>query len=202
MELVANPGMLFLDEPTSGLDSASSIEVCQVLKKLAHEAGLTIVAVIHQPRYEIFEMFDDVTLLGSGGRPIFIGSTDKVVSYFEGLGHVCPPLVNPADFILDVISGMYDDSKSDSTRMGYRLQQIWEEANKQAEPYGIPVENNTEMSSINNFYFKSELLSQSVVIFLLSFIFPWCLLLTLSFHWSYISPKKQFYGIFGGILNV
>jgi hypothetical protein len=27
--------------------------------------GLTIVAVIHQPRYEIFTMLDDVLLLGT-----------------------------------------------------------------------------------------------------------------------------------------
>jgi ABC-type multidrug transport system ATPase subunit len=49
--------MIFLDEPTSGLDASASIEVCGVLHTLA-QSGLTIVAVIHQPRYEIVDMFD------------------------------------------------------------------------------------------------------------------------------------------------
>ena len=42
-------------EPTSGLDSTSSKEVCACLKRIA-EGGLTIVTVIHQPRYEIFKV--------------------------------------------------------------------------------------------------------------------------------------------------
>ncbi len=57
--------MLFLDEPTSGLDSTSSMEVCACLKKVA-DLGLTVITVIHQPRYEIFTAIDDVLLLGSG----------------------------------------------------------------------------------------------------------------------------------------
>jgi len=107
MEWVASPGMLFLDEPTSGLDSTSSIEVCQVLRNLAHNAGLTIVAVIHQPRYEIFRMFDDIALLGVGGRPVYLGPTDQVENYFKNLNYYCPPNINPADYYLDVISGLH-----------------------------------------------------------------------------------------------
>jgi len=43
-----------LDEPTSGLDSTAALSVCQTLKNIAG-LGMTVVAVIHQPRYEIFE---------------------------------------------------------------------------------------------------------------------------------------------------
>jgi ABC-type multidrug transport system ATPase subunit len=71
MELVGQPTVLFLDEPTSGLDSTSSKEVCHCLRRVA-ESGLTIVTVIHQPRYEIFEMFHDVLLLGKGGRTVYL----------------------------------------------------------------------------------------------------------------------------------
>ena len=38
----------------------------QALKRIAN-SGITVVTVIHQPRYEIFEMFDDLLLLGEGG---------------------------------------------------------------------------------------------------------------------------------------
>jgi ABC-type multidrug transport system ATPase subunit len=111
MELVADPIILFLDEPTSGLDSSSSKEVCNVLKLLT-SMGLTVVSVIHQPRYEIFQMFDEVLLLGKGGKTVYLGPTEEVSNYFEELGFVCPPHINPADFYLDVISGDVRPSKA------------------------------------------------------------------------------------------
>ncbi len=70
IEVVSDPTILFLDEPTSGLDSSSSKEVITALHNLAHNLDLTIAAVIHQPRYEIFTLFDDVLLLGKGGRTV------------------------------------------------------------------------------------------------------------------------------------
>ena len=70
IEVVSDPTVLFLDEPTSGLDSSSSKEVITALNKLAHNLKLTIAAVIHQPRYEIFSLFDDVLLLGKGGKTV------------------------------------------------------------------------------------------------------------------------------------
>lgn len=42
-------------------------------------SGLTILAVIHQPRYEIFQMFDNVLLLGKGGRTVYLGPTKDVM---------------------------------------------------------------------------------------------------------------------------
>ncbi|XP_065186637.1 uncharacterized protein LOC135817389 [Sycon ciliatum] len=104
MEMVANPTVLFLDEPTSGLDSTSSKEVCACLKRIA-ESGLTVVTVIHQPRYEIFKMFHSVLLLGKGGRTVYLGPSEKALPYFQGLGFQCPEHANPPDFFMDVISG-------------------------------------------------------------------------------------------------
>lgn len=43
--------------------------------------------------------------------------------YFESLGFVCPPKVNPPDFLLDVISG-------EISKAGFnpeKLADIWEE---------------------------------------------------------------------------
>lgn len=104
IEIVADPAVLFLDEPTSGLDSSSSKEVCRILMQLAR-IGMTVVSVIHQPRYEIFEMFDDVLLFGKGGRTVFLGPASEALAYFEGLGFICPQYSNPADFVMDVIAG-------------------------------------------------------------------------------------------------
>ncbi len=39
-------------------------EICACLSQLAAKTGMTVAAVVHAPRYEIFEMFDDILLLG------------------------------------------------------------------------------------------------------------------------------------------
>jgi ABC-type multidrug transport system ATPase subunit len=104
MELVGNPTVLLLDEPTSGLDSTSSKEVCAALRLMA-EMGLTVITVIHQPRYEIFQMFHNVLLLGKGGRTVYLGASQDAVGYFDHIGFQCPARCNPADFMMDVIAG-------------------------------------------------------------------------------------------------
>ena len=108
MELVADPSVLFLDEPTSGLDSTSSLEVCQILRGLAQDQGINVTAVLHQPRYEIFEMFHDVLLLGPGGVTVYLGPAEQAISYFEVLNPLyrVPKRSNPADFLMDLISGV------------------------------------------------------------------------------------------------
>lgn len=58
MELAAIPISLFLDEPTSGLDSTAALNIAKILKRIAN-LGQTVVAVIHQPRVEIFDQFDE-----------------------------------------------------------------------------------------------------------------------------------------------
>lgn len=65
VELVANPSVLFLDEPTSGIDASSALTVAEIVNRLAR-ASLTCVAVIHQPRGEIFDLIDDLILLIPG----------------------------------------------------------------------------------------------------------------------------------------
>ena len=108
LEMVADPLVLFLDEPTSGLDSTSSMEVCDALRKIA-DIGLTIVTVLHQPRYEIFCQFHDVLLLGKGGRAVYLGPSEEALEYFESNGLLCPPRVNPPDYMMDVIAGNVSD---------------------------------------------------------------------------------------------
>lgn len=104
MEMVADPTVLFLDEPTSGLDSTSSMEVCGALRRIA-DLGITVVTVIHQPRYEIFTSFHDVCLLAKGGKLVYLGPSENALHYFESIGLVCPPRVNPPDFFMDAIAG-------------------------------------------------------------------------------------------------
>ena len=105
VELVADPALLLLDEPTSGLDSAASKALMAALQAVAR-SGVTVAAVLHQPSHEIFDgYFDDLLLLGRGGRTAFYGPTCEAQAYFEGLGYVLPPRANPADALLDIVVG-------------------------------------------------------------------------------------------------
>jgi ABC-type microcin C transport system duplicated ATPase subunit YejF len=51
MELVCDPKLLVLDEPTSGLDSTSGLRVIHALQTAAVTKHVTIICVLHQPRY-------------------------------------------------------------------------------------------------------------------------------------------------------
>ena len=67
MELVAQPACLMLDEPTSGLDSSTAHQVIAELRSLANTTNCTSLAVIHQPRWETLQLFDQLVLLAPGG---------------------------------------------------------------------------------------------------------------------------------------
>ena len=86
IELAATPLCLFLDEPTSGLDSTSSLEVMDMLDKIS-DIGVTVIAVIHQPRVEIFTKFHDVLMIAPGGRTAYLGPSAGARGYFENLGY-------------------------------------------------------------------------------------------------------------------
>lgn len=72
LEILTRPRMLFLDEPTSGLDSASAYFVITTLKNLSRD-GRTVIASIHQPSSEVFDLFENLFLL-SCGQTIFFGA--------------------------------------------------------------------------------------------------------------------------------
>lgn len=108
VQLMTDPAVLFLDEPTSGLDAFQSQTVMEVMKNLAQEGNRLVIAVIHQPRSSIFEMFDKILIL-SQGRTMFCGKATDAVNYFEVCGYKCPDDFNPSDFLLDLLS---TDSRS------------------------------------------------------------------------------------------
>jgi ATP-binding cassette subfamily G (WHITE) protein 5 (sterolin 1) len=89
--------LLLLDEPTTGLDSFTARHLIRSLADLAHSRKKMIVVSIHQPRSELFPMFDQVGLL-SQGEMVYFGPQQEMVSYFTGLGHPCPSHANPFDY--------------------------------------------------------------------------------------------------------
>ncbi|XP_056147568.1 ATP-binding cassette sub-family G member 8 [Lampris incognitus] len=102
VQLLWNPGILILDEPTSGLDSFTAHNLVITLSRLARGNRLVLLSV-HQPRSDIFQLFDLVVLLSSGSA-VYCGAARDMVPYFTALGHPCPRYCNPSDFYVDLIS--------------------------------------------------------------------------------------------------
>ena len=78
VEILTRPRLLFFDEPTSGLDSAASYYVMRKITSLSLRDGIqrTIVASVHQPSSEVFELFHDLCLLSSGETVYFGPASD------------------------------------------------------------------------------------------------------------------------------
>ena len=108
VEMAAKPALLlFLDEPTSGLDSQTAWSICNLLRKLANN-GQAILCTIHQPSAVLFQEFDRLLFLVSGGRTVYFGDIGKrstiLTSYFERNGaRACGEEENPAEWMLDVV---------------------------------------------------------------------------------------------------
>lgn len=100
-ELVTSPSILFLDEPTSGLDSYNAYNVVECLVTLARNYNRTVVCTIHQPRSNIFALFDQLVLMAKG-HLVYSGETRNLNGHLRSLGHSCPEGYNMADYMLDL----------------------------------------------------------------------------------------------------
>ncbi|OAL35003.1 hypothetical protein AYO20_05718 [Fonsecaea nubica] len=127
VELASKPELLmFLDEPTSGLDSGAAFNIVRFLRKLA-DAGQAILCTIHQPSAVLFEHFDELLLLKSGGRVVYHGplghDSQELIHYFEDNGaRKCPPDANPAEYMLEVIGA------GDPNYKGKDWGDVWEQS--------------------------------------------------------------------------
>jgi ABC-type multidrug transport system ATPase subunit len=101
-ELVTSPSILFLDEPTSGLDSYNAYNVIECLVGLARDYHRTVIFTIHQPRSNIYALFDQLVLLAKG-RVVYSGpAQQEVIAHFSRLGYECPLGFNIADYFVDL----------------------------------------------------------------------------------------------------
>jgi ABC-type multidrug transport system ATPase subunit len=78
IELLASPALVFLDEPTSGLDSAASFHVMSRIARLARDERVTVVASMHQPSSEVFQLFHGLCLMAYG-RMLYFGPASDAI---------------------------------------------------------------------------------------------------------------------------
>jgi ABC-type multidrug transport system ATPase subunit len=125
VQLLSNPSVLFLDEPTTGLDATSAFQLVRTLKSLASK-GRTIITTIHQPRSEIWGMFDGLVIL-TKGSPVYSGRAGDCISWFGNIGFQLPPFVNPAEFLIDIaaIDNRSPELEAVSSERVDRLKGAW-----------------------------------------------------------------------------
>ncbi|XP_072906755.1 ATP-binding cassette sub-family G member 5 isoform X3 [Hemitrygon akajei] len=101
-QLLQDPKVILLDEPTTGLDSMTSNQIIHLLSELAHK-NRTVILSIHQPRSELFKLFDRIAIM-SCGELVFCGGTEDIVEFFASCGYQCPEYCNPFDLYVDLTS--------------------------------------------------------------------------------------------------
>lgn len=83
IELVADRDLLCLDEPDQGLSPNYKHELFEILQKLAHDSGKTMLCIIHD--VSEIDMFDQVIMLAKKdgvGRLAFSGTPQEAKRYF------------------------------------------------------------------------------------------------------------------------
>lgn len=93
LSMIYNFGLI-LSTPLIGnkygsMDSASAFFVTQTLRGLSRD-GRTVIASIHQPSSEVFELFDRLYLL-SGGKTVYFGKASE--AYEVSLREVCCQII-------------------------------------------------------------------------------------------------------------
>ncbi|KAG0271346.1 hypothetical protein BGZ95_000846 [Linnemannia exigua] len=99
--------------------------VVQQLCKLAASRTTTVILTIHQPRSDIFYMFDQALVI-SKGSSLYFGPTADAADHFRQRGLACPLTYNIADYLLDIAMDQallekameFEDSNVDLEKLG------------------------------------------------------------------------------------
>jgi len=104
VELSGEPSALVLDSPFNSVPYIKQIGMAHSLRTIA-KSGVTVITVLEQPRYEILCCFDDLILIGRGGKVVYNGPTRDCLKYFLEIGFKCPSHINPTDLFYDIMDG-------------------------------------------------------------------------------------------------
>ena len=151
IEMINFPSLLIFDEPTSELDSAKAFTLMKYLKFVAHRFKIAVIITIHQPRLAIMNIFDGVMFL-SHGSVVYQGPFENCIEYFEReSGIKLDKNENPADYVLDLITSIPEDPKSESRVE--RLITSWEShANHDFDDHFEPSSSDTVFERPNSIF--------------------------------------------------
>ncbi|MED6135634.1 drug-responsive transcription factor pdr3 [Stylosanthes scabra] len=156
IELVANPSIIFMDEPTSGLDARAAAVVMRAVKNVVR-TGRTVTCTIHQPSIDIFEAFDELILMKTGGRIIYSGPlgqhSSRVIEYFERVPGV-PKIkdnYNPSTWMLEVTSGSAEVDLGVDFAQIYRESTLYEQNRELVEQLSSPAPGSKDLYFASHF---------------------------------------------------
>jgi ABC-type multidrug transport system ATPase subunit len=110
VELVSDPTLLLLDEPTSGLDSASALRVVQHMHYLAKRKNVAVVATLHQPSHDMWELLDLASFL-SGGKLVYFGDPgQRLLDFLADIHHEVPIHANIPDHVLSITNADFAET--------------------------------------------------------------------------------------------
>nr|KAF6445733.1 hypothetical protein HJG63_000069 [Rousettus aegyptiacus] len=130
-QLLQDPSIMLFDEPTTGLDCMTANQIIVLLAELAHRDCI-VIFTIHQPRSELFQLFDKIAILNYG-ELVFCGTPVEMLDFFNGCGYSCPEHSNPFDFYMDLTS--VDTQSKEGEMETYRRVQMIESAYKKSAIY-------------------------------------------------------------------
>eukprot|EP00667_Euglena_gracilis_P000273 EG_transcript_273 len=94
--------VVLADGILTGVDGDNAYRLCAGIKLTAREKHRTAIVAQSFITPEVFDIFDDLTLM-SGGHIVYQGSRTQVVEYFQRLGFQCPAGLHAADFVQDLL---------------------------------------------------------------------------------------------------
>ncbi|XP_054157423.1 ATP-binding cassette subfamily G member 4-like [Oppia nitens] len=107
------PDLMLIDEPTSGLDSSAAQVIISHMKQLCHKHQITIITSIHQPNYELFNMFDNIYVLGKCGHDLYLGQPQHLKQYLTDLNISYDDNQLPHEVLLKIASDVnHNDFKT------------------------------------------------------------------------------------------
>ncbi|XP_078300551.1 ATP-binding cassette sub-family G member 5 isoform X2 [Panthera onca] len=136
-QLLQDPKVMLFDEPTTGLDCMTANQIVVLLAELARRNHIVIIT-IHQPRSELFQLFDKIAIL-SCGELVFCGTPVEMLDFFNGCNYPCPEHSNPFDFYMDLTS--VDTQSKEREMETYKRVQMIESAYKESAIYHKTLEN-------------------------------------------------------------
>ena len=111
VEMLGDVKVILADEPTTGLDASQAHKVVRKISEIAKQRGVPCCMTLHAPRGSVYDLLDDVFLLGPGGKPIYLGPASKACAYFAKRGFKCPSNTNIAEFLIDLVSVDTEDEE-------------------------------------------------------------------------------------------
>ncbi|KAM4679010.1 ATP-binding cassette sub-family G member 5 [Amazona ochrocephala] len=154
-QLLQDPKVMLLDEPTTGLDCLTAKQIVSLLSELAHK-GRIVIITIHQPRSELFRLFDKIAIM-SFGEMVFCGNPMEMITFFSDCGYSCPEQSNPFDFYVDLTS--VDTRSKERELETYSRVQVIVSAYKNSEIFSkvlATIERTKSMKELTPIPFKNK----------------------------------------------